>query len=131
MCARVEAIVTMAPRARLRSAAAAFASRNVAVRLVASTSFQVASDVSASGAVFPNAGVGDDGIDAAETGPRHRHEPLDVRLVADIAGDRHAADLRRRGLDRASASISAQRHLPALPRQMAGNGPRQCRAPRR
>src|SRR5262245_27505924 len=53
MCARVEAMATMQPRVALRSAAAALASRNVAVRLVASTSFQLSSVVCASGANLP------------------------------------------------------------------------------
>ena len=51
---------------------------------------------------FADAGIRHDGVDAAEARPRHRNQPLDVRLPADVAlctGDRRpisGADRRQR-----------------------------------
>ena len=125
MCARVEAMVTMAPRARSRSAAAALASRNVEVRLVASTRFQVSSEVSCSGA-NGHTGVADHRVDAAETRPHHRDQPLDVRFPADVALHADAAHFGSHAGRRLAIDIGAS-HLPSGAAQMTRDRRRRCR----
>ena len=117
----------MAPRASLRSApppSPAGTSPSGWWRAPGSRSRATSS---ASGAEAAETGIGDDGVDAPERAARHRDQPLDVRLVADIALHGDAAGLGRqpRSAPRRRCRRSTTRQ--PLRRQPAGNAARRCR----